>query len=98
MGNRIKIDSAARDEFDEAFAWYAKRSTGAAIGFAAEIDSAIEKLAADPGRFPKTFADCQVCMVQRYPYCVIYYHDGDEIVVVAIAHAKRRPGYWRHRK
>jgi plasmid stabilization system protein ParE len=53
MATAIRLDSAAREEFDEAFDWYAKRSTGAAIGFASEIDAAIEKVAADPGRFPK---------------------------------------------
>ena len=98
MAIAVKIDSAAREEFDEALDWYAERSTGAAIGFAAEIDAAIEKIAADPGRFPKTFADCQRCSVNRYPYCVVFYRDRDEVVIVAIAHAKRRPGYWRSRR
>lgn len=98
MVTAIKIDSAARDEFDEALDWYAERSTGAAIGFAAEIDAAIEKIAAAPGRFPKTFADCQTCSVKRYPYCVVFYRNDDEIVIVAIAHVKRRSGYWRLRK
>ena len=97
MASNVKIDSAARQEFDNAFDWYAKRSTGAAIGFAAEIDAAIEKIRADPQRFPKTFAGCQRCSVERYPYCLVFYQNGAEIVIVAFAHSKRRPGYWRDR-
>lgn len=98
MAIAIRIDSAAREEFDEALEWYAERSSGAAMGFAAEVDAAIEKIAANPGRFPKTFANCQRCSVKRYPYCVVFYRNDIEIVIVAIAHAKRRPGYWRRRE
>ena len=97
MVSNVKIDSAARQEFDDAFDWYAKRSTGAAIGFAAEIDAAIEMIKADPPRFPKTFAGCQRCSVERYPYSVVFYRNGGEIVIVAFAHSKRRPAYWQHR-
>jgi len=97
MASNVKIDAAAREEFNDALDWYAKRSAGAAIGFAAAIDAAIDKVGVDPHRFPKTFADCRHCSVERYPYCLIFYQNGDEIVIVAIAHSKRRPGYWRRR-
>jgi hypothetical protein len=33
----------------------------------------------------------------RFPYSVVYLEDEDEIWVLAVAHAKRRPGYWRGR-
>jgi hypothetical protein len=39
---------AARSEFDEAFDWYAKRSHGAAIGFASAVDAALDAILADP--------------------------------------------------
>ena len=61
------------------------REARAAIGFAAQVDAALEKIKEHPGRFPMTFADCQCCRVQRYPYSVIYYRTNDEAVVLAIA-------------
>lgn len=97
MASKVKIDFEARHEFDEAFDWYAKRSVGAAIAFAAENDAAIEKFCLDPDRFPKTYAGCQRCPIRRYPYSVVYYQLGDEIIVVAFAHSKRKPSYWRQR-
>lgn len=97
MASNVRVDAAARQEFDEAIDWYAKRSTGSAIGFAAEIDAAIEKIGDDPQRFPRAFAGCQRCSVERYPYSVVFYQSGNEIVIVAFAHSKRRPGYWRSR-
>ena len=51
MATSVEISAAARFEFNEAFDWYAKRSPGAAIGFAAELDAAIEKIGADPNSF-----------------------------------------------
>lgn len=32
-----------------------------------------------------------------FPYRVVYYLRGDEVVILAYAHDRRRPGYWRHR-
>jgi plasmid stabilization system protein ParE len=97
MALAIDFVPDARSEFDEAFNWYAARSVGAAIRFTTEVDVAIESIAADPHRFVKTHAGCQVCRLKRYPYCVVYHHVDDRVSIVAIAHAKRRPGYWRGR-
>ena len=61
MANPIEFDAEAREDFDDAFGWYAERSLGAAIGLASEIDAAIEKIIADPERFAKTYAGCRYC-------------------------------------
>jgi len=97
MAASIDLSADARAEFDEAFNWYAERSVGAATGFATEVDVAVEAIAADPQRFMRTYGGCQLCRLKRYPYCVVYHHSGDTIRVIAIAHAKRRPEYWRYR-
>ena len=95
MAIPVEFDAAAREEFDEAFDWYAERSPGAAIGFASEIDAAIEQIAADPKRFPRTVAGCRRCALRRYPYSLVFYQTASRLIVVAVAHAKRRPAYWR---
>ena len=48
MASNVKIDAAAREEFNDALDWYAKRSAEAAIGFAAAIDAAIDKVGVNP--------------------------------------------------
>lgn len=97
MATIVEFDSAAREEFDEAFNWYANRSTAAAVGFAIEIEATLEKIERDPERFATTFSGCQYCSLRKYPYSVVYYRNRNRITVVAIAHAKRKPGYWRLR-
>lgn len=98
MGNAPEFDTEARAEFDEAVQWYAERSEGAAIGFISEVDLAIGTIMADPARFPRTYAGCQRCTLHRYPYSVVFHRRAGMIVIVAVAHAKRRPGYWRYRR
>ena len=97
MAQSIEFDGDARTEFDEAFNWYAQRSVAAALGFASAVDYAIDTVLSNPDQFVKTYAGCQLCRLKRFPYCVVYYQLVTSIQVIAIAHAKRRPGYLRSR-
>jgi len=36
-------------------------------------------------------------LVRRFPFTIIYAIDTNEVVVVAVAHQRRRPFYWRAR-
>jgi plasmid stabilization system protein ParE len=97
MASIVEFDSAAREEFDQAFDWYAARSSEAARRFVLEVEAALNRIERDPERFASTYAGCQYCSLTKYPYSVVYYHHNNRITVVAVAHAKRRPGYWRLR-
>ena len=37
------------------------------------------------------------CLLQPLPYSMIYVDDPTEIRIIALAHHKRRPGYWKRR-
>jgi plasmid stabilization system protein ParE len=97
MAKAIEYLRGARVDFDESFDWYAERSVDAAIGFAAAVEEAIDKVIADPRRFPSTHGRCQYCSLRRYPFRLVFRDEPDRLVVVAVAHAKRRPGYWHAR-
>ncbi len=103
MARLVEFDDGAHDDFNDSFNWYAARSSGAALGFISEVDAAIENIVADPGRFTKTHAGCRYLRLRRYPFSVVYYAVSGEmpgehkIYIVAIAHHRRRPGYWRSR-
>ncbi len=88
----------ARRDFDESFDWYAERSKQAAVRFVNAIDISLAAIAANPQRFAAVDKVHWECPVRRFPFRIIYRVVGDRIVVVAVAHAKRRPGYWKHRK
>ena len=87
----------ARRDFDESFDWYAERSAQTAVRFASAIDGALSAIAAHPKRFAAIDEFHRECPLARFPFRIVYRVAADRIVVVAIAHAKRRPGYWKGR-
>jgi plasmid stabilization system protein ParE len=94
---RVDFHPAATEELEISADWYAQRSLDAARGFAMEVDTALKKIESDPVRFPHIDQRHQVCGIGRYPFQIVFRHDGARIQVVAVAHAKRRPNYWRER-
>ena len=94
---QVDFHPAATEELEMSAAWYAQRSLDAARGFAIEVDAALKKVQCDPLRFPHIDHRHQACGIERYPFQIVFRHDGAKIYVVAIAHAKRRPNYWSER-
>jgi plasmid stabilization system protein ParE len=87
----------ARRDFDESFDWYAARSPLAALRFVSAVDQALTGIAADPEHFAAVDDVHRQCPVKRFPFRVVYRVANQRVVVVAIAHASRRPGYWQQR-
>ena len=97
MANEIEFLPEARLEFDDAVRSYASRDRAVSLAFIAEVDYAIERILQNPRQFPATHAGCRKCLLKRYPYAAIFYQSDESLVVVAIAHLKRRPKYWSER-
>jgi plasmid stabilization system protein ParE len=87
----------ARQDYDESFDWYAERSPIAAERFCNAVDAALNRIAADPEQFTLIDKYHRECLVLRFPFRIVYRLDAERVLVVAIAHAKRRPGYWKLR-
>jgi toxin ParE1/3/4 len=84
-------------EVEEDRAWYRSRSESAEAGFLRELDHAIQQVTDAPAQWPRYFAGTRRYVFPTYPYSLVYFIEGSVIRVVAIAHDKRRPGYWRER-
>jgi len=94
---RVEFDRAAIEEGEEAYHWYAKRSQRAADALMTELDAAVEAIRAQPTLFAFYMHGCRRYLLKRFPYAVVYRELPDMIQVVAVAHGKRRPGYWKRR-
>jgi hypothetical protein len=44
-----------------------------------------------------TGEDVRQARVHRFPYRLVFFVEGESVLVVAVAHLRRRPGYWRER-
>jgi len=94
----IRLRERARHELREATAWYRERSGEVADRFAAEVRQTLHHLE----QFPETGAfvpgvvdrDVRRLPVHNFPYHIVFIRLKRHISVLAIAHDRRRPGYW----
>ena len=93
----INFHPDATTELAESADWYAERSPRAARNFLVAVDIAVASIADDPERFFRIDDRHQSCSVIKFPFQIVFRYNDDQITVIAIAHAKRRPGYWRGR-
>lgn len=84
-------------ELEEDRAWYRNRSESAEAGFLRELDHAIQQVTDAPAQWPQYLAGTRRYVFPTYPYSLVYFQEGDVVRVVAVAHDRRRPGYWRKR-
>jgi plasmid stabilization system protein ParE len=91
---RVSFHPRARDEVEEAQAWYEERSLLAAAGFLHELSQALQRIVEAPHRYPIAMHGTRRTLVERFPFNIFYRAGENEVVVVAVAHQKRRPGYW----
>jgi plasmid stabilization system protein ParE len=97
-GRKIEIHPEALAEAKAALAWYAERSSRAPQAFLGELDKAIDTIVNSPRRWPMYEGDCRRFPMFRFPYLVVYREKSTSTIeIVAIAHGRRRPGYWRKR-
>jgi toxin ParE2 len=94
---RVRFVEAAEAELDEASSFYEQSEAGLRERFLAEAEQAVRSLAADPLRSPKLGRRHRRRLLEDFPYGIIYRVGLDEVVVVAVIHLSRKPGYWRRR-
>ncbi len=96
---RYSFHPEAREEFRLAIDYYEERETTLGYQFAAEVYAAIERTTAHPDMWPFIEEGIRRCLVRRFPFGVIYYHDesSNELMILAIMHLHREPYYWAHR-
>lgn len=93
----IELHPEAIAEARAARQWYAERSSVAADAFMAELDLAIDRIYQWPDRWAACLHGTRRYLLKRFPYLVVDRSTADRLQVIAVAHGKRKPGYWHHR-
>jgi plasmid stabilization system protein ParE len=93
----LELLPAALAEAEAAAAWYAERDPRVAVRFAEELEAALNRIADAPHRWPLHVHGTHRVRLTRFPYLVVYREDPTRILIVAVAHTRRKPGYWRKR-
>lgn len=93
----LEMHPEARLEFREAVAYYGDCREGLGIEFSREIYASIYYIAEMPLVWSKLSDNSRRFSAKRFPYSIIYQVFNDDILIVAIAHQSRKPGYWKDR-
>lgn len=94
---KVQLLEPAQHELDEAVAWYRTHAPGLGDAFLVETVKTINLITRYPQAWHPLSPQTRRCRLNRFPYSVIYCIDGDDLLVIAIAHLHRKPDYWRNR-
>ena len=95
----VSVGPDAERELIDGARFYAEQATSElALAFIAEVERTLERLSAHPNLGVPWRATMRRFPLRRFPYSVLYQVKGDELRVIALAHQRRRPGYWSGRK
>jgi toxin ParE1/3/4 len=87
----------AEEEFKAAIDYYEAREPGLGYDFSAEVFTAIQNILHIPGAWPAIAEDVRRCLINRFPYGVLYSIEQSGIFVLAVMHLRRHPDYWKSR-
>jgi plasmid stabilization system protein ParE len=87
----------ALEKAETAARWYAARSPAAAAAFSEEVDAAESAIVRLPDGWPPFDHGTRRYLLRRFPFSIVYRVEPRRILIVAVAHGRRRPGYWKSR-
>lgn len=91
------FDPDARAEFLAAVEYYEECQAGLGRRFREIVEAEVEAIAAMPFRFRMLHAPFRRCLVRNFPYAIVFSIEPKFILIITLAHAKRKPGYWYDR-
>ncbi len=97
MTVKVVFRPAARAEFDGATLRYEDRRPGLGAQFVSEIDYAVDLASKYPDRYPIKHNGIRCVRARRFPYSIYYIVETEQVVVLAVFHARRDPAIWQSR-
>ena len=93
----IRFLSPAEEEMTETALSYEAASARLGNDFLDDVERAIDRLCNFPQSGELIDSNLRRTLLHRFPFSIIYALEENVIVVVAVAHHGRKPGYWQSR-
>ena len=94
---RCAFHPDALAEYQEAARYYAGCQGGLDLRFMASVETVVRQIAAAPDRWRILERDVRRCLTKVFPYAILYTIEPDRVLIVAVMHCHREPGYWHGR-
>jgi plasmid stabilization system protein ParE len=93
----VRFHPAAEQELDDAMEWYDGQRLGLGREFSAAARESQQRIERYPHWGTEIRPGVRRTLIKKFPYAIIYAIAGHDLVIYAVAHLHRRPGYWRDR-
>jgi len=94
---RLVFHQAATAETAEAASFYNSQQSQLGKRFVCAVEEAARRAAVDPLLYPVIEGDVRRCLVRTFPFGILFRLKRNKLIVVAVMHMHRKPGYWKHR-
>lgn len=94
---KLRFLQPAQYELDDAIEYYNAEAPDLGNAFLLETLAALQRIRQYPDGWHSLSPNTRRCRLRRFPYGIVYAALDEEIIVIAIAHLHRKPGYWLDR-
>ncbi len=95
---KIEFLEEAELELFESAAWYESKEPGLGKRFRKEVGHVLDKIIEDPMLWRGRSGGYRRVNCPVFPYYIPFFIRGEKIIIAAVAHEHRKPGYWKYRK
>ncbi|MBU1692742.1 MAG: type II toxin-antitoxin system RelE/ParE family toxin [Verrucomicrobia bacterium] len=93
----VQFHPDAESEMIRAAGYYETQQAGLGKRFLASVQDAINRILVNPKLYPVVEADIRRCLTRTFPFGILFRGQPDRIIIMAVMHLHRDPGYWKDR-
>jgi len=94
----VRYHPEAAIEMNEAATWYEAQQADLGKRFLSVVQDSLNRIKINPFLYPVVDSEVRRCLTRIFPFGVMFRVDPDQIVVMAVMHLHRDPGYWKDRR
>jgi len=87
----------AEQEMLKAARFYESQTAGLGVDYLSEVERAVQTIAESPTKWPVIEGELRRRLIRRFPFGILYRIEPEDIVIIAVAHLRRKPWYWKKR-
>lgn len=94
---KYEFQPEALAEYQEAAQYYAEQRAGLELRFIESVENAIIRILESPTAWREFEGEVRRCLCHVFPFAVLYTIEAGYILIIAVMHCRREPGYWKQR-
>ena len=94
----VRLTPAAEADVEATLEWYGERGPELGEQFRQAFERSLELIQENPRSGPKVHGEIRRALLRRFPYCIFYIVEGDEVIVLGCLHGHRDPRRWKTRR